>query len=294
LRKILLGACEIQSTELKYRVSAAQSRNGTLFDVAIVQGTEEYINMMSQIEDDLKGNRSEAIPLNISPILIISRSIYYTETDWNPGWRWSSWITIPTYKAYYHRIHKYLKYGPPPPISPDPTQVFTSVLQSLQLATEDLLGVPLNYTRTRRDKGIHVSVPWTLNETFTRALKSVMNSLVASEEEASFVGPVPSPWVDWYDHTNNYLNRSGEKGTELAREQARKGAEMMEYDPYYRYGDFICGNGWSDDQRLIMEEMKENGTWVEPLYWSKVKVPWECRNWEECWRAWPWKFNLGE
>lgn len=246
---------------------------------------------MAQIQQDLRGNRSAADPSNVSPILTYFRSIYYTETDWNTGWSWNDWIGIPTYKAYYHRIYNYLKYGPPPPFSPDPTPVFTSILQSLQLGTEDSLGVALNYTGNGYDKGIHVSSPWEFNETFTRALKNAMNSLAAPEEKAGLVGPYASPWVDWYDHSNDHINYGGENGTKLAQEQARKGAEMMEHDPANRYGDFVCGNGYIDEELRIMEEMKANGTWVEPLYSSKVKVPWECRNWEGCWRAWPWKWQ---
>ncbi|RFU32377.1 hypothetical protein B7463_g3983, partial [Scytalidium lignicola] len=273
-------------------VSAAQSRNGTLFDVAVVQSNEEYKNMMAQIQQDLKGNRSAADLSNILSILTLSRSIYYTETDWNPGWRWDDWIGIPTYKAYYHRIYNYLKYGPPPPFTPDPTPVFTSILQSLRLATEDSLGVTLNYTGYRYDKGIHLSLPWELNETFTRALKNAMASLAAPGESAEFRGPYSSPQVDWYSHSNDHVNYGGEDGLKLAQEQAIKGAEMVEMDAAHRHGEFICGNYYMKEELRIMEEMKANGTWVEPLYSSKVQVPWECKNWEECWRAWPWKSDI--
>jgi hypothetical protein len=248
---------------------------------------------MAQIQQDLRGNRLAADLSNTSPILTYSRSIYYTEKDWNRGWSWNGWIGI-SYKAYCRRIYNYLKYGPRPPFSPDPTPVFTYILQSLQLATEDSLGVTLNYTGNQYDNGIHVSSPWEFNETFTRALKNAMNSLAAPEEKAGLIGPYPSPWIDWYDHSNDRVNYSGENGTKLAQEQARKGAEMMEHDPAHRYGDFVCGYDYIDEELRIMEEMKANGTWVEPLYSSKVKVPWECRNWEECWRAWPWKWKPGE
>ncbi len=228
--------------------------------------------------------------INTLPVLIYDSSIYYTETNWNPDWGWDDWIGIATYKAYYQRINNYLRYGAPDPFSPDPTPVFTSILQSLHLATEESLGVRPNYTTTRYGKGIHISAPWEFNETFTRALKKALHSFAGP----GFVGPYPSPWVEWYDHSNDSVDYGGENGIRLAREQARKGAEMMEYDPYYRYGDFICGTGLMEEEWRIEEEMKANGTWVEPLYSSKVKVPWECRGWEECWRAWPWKWNLGD
>ena len=46
-----------------------------------------------------------------------------------------------------------------------------------------------------------------------------------------------------------------------------------------------------EEHMRIAAEMKANGTWVESMY--KMRVKWECQNWEECWRAWPWKWNLG-
>jgi len=44
------------------RVSAAQARNGTIFDVVIVKGNDEYRNMMAQMQQELKGDRSVPYP----------------------------------------------------------------------------------------------------------------------------------------------------------------------------------------------------------------------------------------
>jgi hypothetical protein len=46
-----------------------------------------------------------------------------------------------------------------------------------------------------------------------------------------------------------------------------------------------------EEQMRIAAEMKANGTWVESMY--KMRVKWESQNWEECWRAWPWKWSVG-
>jgi hypothetical protein len=77
----------------------------------------------------------------------------------------------------------------------------------------------------------------------------------------------------------------------MALGHTRAAVEMMEYGPGYRYGDFYCGTYFVEEEMRIAAEMKANGTWVEPIY--KMRVKWECQNWEECWRAWPWKWNLG-
>jgi hypothetical protein len=121
-----------------------------------------------------------------------------------------------------------------------------------------------------------------------------MNTLSEPPGHVWFLGPEVRPWLEWRDHTNDLVNYTGENGTKLALEQARTAAEMMLYDPGYRYGDFICGNGLQDEENKVIEEMKANGTWVALIYpFHKRKVKWECRNWEECWRAWPWKWQSG-
>jgi hypothetical protein len=45
-------------TNFANRVSAAQARNGTLFDVAVAKGDEYYRNMIAQMQQELKGDRS--------------------------------------------------------------------------------------------------------------------------------------------------------------------------------------------------------------------------------------------
>ncbi|KAH8744347.1 hypothetical protein F5882DRAFT_497462 [Hyaloscypha sp. PMI_1271] len=93
----------------------------------------------AQIQQELKGNRS----------------IYYTETNWNPDWSWNDWIGFSTYENYYQHIFNYLKQGPPPPFAPGPTPISTSIFQTLILATEAILGVKLNYI----DKGLQIAAP---------------------------------------------------------------------------------------------------------------------------------------
>lgn len=82
----------------------------------------------------------------------------------------------------------------------------------------------------------------------------------------------------------------------MAFQQARKGAEMMEYEwDYkwdYRYGDFVCGTWLVEEEERRREEGIADASWVEPV--RKRRVEWECKNWGECWRAWPWKFRMGE
>lgn len=39
------------------RVSAAQARNGTLFNVSKIDGNAAYRTLMAQIQQDLKGDR---------------------------------------------------------------------------------------------------------------------------------------------------------------------------------------------------------------------------------------------
>ena len=77
----------------------------------------------------------------------------------------------------------------------------------------------------------------------------------------------------------------------MALGHARAAVEMMEYDPGHKYGDFHCGTYFVEEEMRIAAEMEANGAWVEPIH--KMRVKWECKNWEECWRAWPWKWNLG-
>jgi hypothetical protein len=115
-----------------------------------------------------------------------------------------------------------------------------------------------------------------------------MNTLSEPPDHVWFRGPEISPWLGWGDHANDLVNYSGENGMRLALEQAKTAVEMMLYDPGHRYGDFMCGNGFEDEEDRVVEEMKANGTWVEPIcFFHKREVKWECNNWEECWRAWP-------
>lgn len=101
------------------------------------------------------------------------------------------------------------------------------------------------------------------------------------------------PWAVWHDHANDERDYSGDEGTALAFEQARVGAEMMDFDPDYRYGDFICGNGLWEDEARVVEEMKANGTWVEPPEPPrKAVLEWRCRSWGMCLKAKPWKWGF--
>lgn len=150
----------------------------------------------------------------------------------------------------------------------------------------------MNHTQNRYDRGLYLSAPWDFNETLTRSLRNAMNSLSDTDEGFWFVGPDTRPWADWDDHANDMLDYGGENGTKMAFEQAKKGAEMMEFDWGYRYGDFYCGTYLVEEEMRVRSEMIANGTWVEPA--RKMTVPWECRNWEECWRAWPWRWRMGE
>jgi hypothetical protein len=118
-----------------------------------------------------------------------------------------------------------------------------------------------------------------------------VDTFVTPPNNARFIGPEAIPYIEWDNHGNDLLDYGGENGTIAALEQAKKNVEMMEYDPGYRYGDFYCGTYLVEEDMRVEAERKANGTWVEPIY--KKKIPWECSNWDECWRAWPWKWHLG-
>jgi hypothetical protein len=80
----------------------------------------------------------------------------------------------------------------------------------------------------------------------------------------------------------------------LAFEQARAEVAMVEFDSKDRYPRFLCGNGVADYNYMVMQNVKAVGTWVEPpipVERNKKRVEWQCQNWEECWRAWPWKWQ---
>jgi len=71
-----------------------------------------------------------------------------------------------------------------------------------------------------------------------------MNSLSNADEGFWFIRPDKRPWNDWDDGSNDMLDNYGENGTKMAFEQARKGAEMTNFDWGYRYGDFYCRMGY--------------------------------------------------
>jgi hypothetical protein len=80
----------------------------------------------------------------------------------------------------------------------------------------------------------------------------------------------------------------------MAFEQARAEVAMVEFDSEDRYPGFLCRNGVTDYHYMVMQNMKAAGTWVEspiPVERNKKSVKWQCQNWEECWRAWPWKWQ---
>ena len=133
---------------------------------------------------------------------------------------------------------------------------------------------------------MYISAPWELNYTYSHAMRHAMEDLGMRIHYHQY-GLQAMPWIEWHNHSNDEQDYSGENGTALAFEQARNYAEMMEYDPSYRYGDFICGTALVDEERRIKEELKANGTWVEPP--RKGDLEFECQNWRQCWTAWPWK-----
>ena len=195
------------------------------------------------------------------------------------------------YPAYVQRLYRYLRYGPPPAPANNPTLIFRSILSSIQIATEEALGAKLNRSEGFYNQGrlyMRVSAPWELNHTYSRYMRHAMNSLNMSSHYGHYELE-QRPWMDWYNHSNDVVDYSGEEGTRLAFEQAKAGVEMMEYDPYYRYGDFICGTPIVEEAMRAEEEMKASGTWVEPP--RKLSLDWDCRSWSQCWRAWPWRWN---
>ena len=198
------------------------------------------------------------------------------------------------YKNYYHRINNYLTHGPPLPFTPDRAPVLATILDALRVATEEKLGVRLHYTQTHIFKGIQVSAPWEFNETFIRAIPNAVDTLAPPPHQAWFFGPHTRPWLEWNDNSNDFVDYSGEAGMKMAFEQARAEVAMVEFDSEDGYPRFLCGNGVADYNYMVMQNMKAAGTWVEPpipVERNKKRVKWQCQNWEECWRAWPWKWQ---
>ena len=126
---------------------------------------------------------------------------------------------------------------------------------------------------------MHISAPWELNHTYSHYMRHAMNSLNMTIHYG-YYDLQPRPWNAWHNHSNDVVDYSGENGIRLAFEQAKAGVEMMEYDPYYRYGDFVCGTSFVEEAMRVEREMRANGTWVDPL--RKRELEWECRSWSQC------------
>lgn len=173
----------------------------------------------------------------------------------------------------------------PPTISP--ITIFRDMLLSLKNATEEALGTEMlpvesDYRQFQQGK-IYVltASPWRLNHTLSWAL------LIAAGEAGMDIGGGglananrQIPYIDWWDHADDERDYGGEEGTVFAFDQASKYVEMMEYDPYYRWGDFVCGTGFSEEMGREREEMIANGTWVEPPKKGQLDLP--CMSFSEC------------
>lgn len=253
-------------------VSAAQTRQGEVFDVAVVNGSNEYKSLMAQIRQDLTGNRSE----------------YYSQSYHDPRHHYIDWPSLESYSSYFRRMYRYLIHGPPEPENiTNAEPIFRDILASIQNATEEKLGAKMNTTGGFYAGGkiyMYLTSPFSLNETLAFDLRAAMHSLNMSIHYHHYSIPT-QPWVEWHDHSNDERDYSGARGTEMAFENARTGVEMEEYDPWYRYGDFVCGTPMVEEDMRIEREQKVNGTWVEP---PRVRQrEWECSTWRECWRSCP-------
>ncbi|RDL40225.1 uncharacterized protein BP5553_00204 [Venustampulla echinocandica] len=230
------------STEVA--VSAAQARNGTLLDLAKIDGDKAYKDMMAQIQQDRKGNRSEyhARPLADEGLIAVSN--------------------------YLNRLYKYLRRGPPPPQPiTDPYPIFTNIISTLHMETEKALGVKLNASSPNSDEPrivTQLSAPWNFNHTYTLSLKRALDDLGFLAGYRHFHRLDVRPDIEWTDHANDEWYWGGENGTRMAFQYAREGAEMTEYDPEYWYGDFVCGTSFVEEDMRIRMEMEANGTWLEP------------------------------
>jgi len=134
---------------------------------------------------------------------------------------------------------------------------------------------------------MYISAPWELNHTFAACMRRAMNSIDMNIHYHQY-GLQPSPYVTWHNHSNDQIDYSGENGTAVAFEQARKQVEMMELEDEeygYRYGDFVCGTWMVEEDMRIEREMRKNGTWVDPP--RKASHKWRCGSWKECWKGTP-------
>jgi hypothetical protein len=201
-------------------------------------------------------------------------------------------LNLSLYKAYILRLYRYLTRNHQPHKITNPIPVFKEILTSLRNATEEALGAKMNTTDSFYGENniyMYVSAPWELNYTYTHAMRHAMKEL-GMRIHNRYYELEPKPWTAWHNHSNDEKDYCGVNGTLYAFEQARDLVEMMEYDPFYRYGDFRCGTAMVAACFRIEREMKANGTWVEPP--RKGVLDFECQSWRECLTAWPWKSEL--
>lgn len=187
---------------------------------------------------------------------------------------------------YFRRLLNYVKgQGNHTPPSPNPIPIFKDVLSNLKQATEDALAIrmqpasedwPPEYVRGKIR--VILGAPWELNHTLSQALWIATDEL-GMVNRWHYRQLTQLPGMDWSDHANDVRDYSGEPGTVFAFEQARKLVEMKVFDPIYRYGDFVCGTYLVKEDSRIMEEMKANGTWVEPPQKGVLELP--CRDFSE-------------
>jgi hypothetical protein len=88
---------------------------------------------------------------------------------------------------------------------------------------------------------MYISTPWELNLTYSNALRCRIDDIGMRIHYWQYELEV-LPYADWSNHSNDDKDYNGENRTAFAFGQARHNVEMMKYDPYSWWGDFICGH----------------------------------------------------
>ncbi|KAH8672152.1 hypothetical protein BGZ60DRAFT_406657 [Tricladium varicosporioides] len=249
-------------------VSAGQRRDGSLFDIVAVEGDDEYKNMMAQMQQHLKGNRSE----------------YYAQPDLDCGLNRG----LMAFPLYFKRILQFLRNGPPPPPYPYPYPIFKKMLSNLLGATEASLGLKLNTSSgfyARDSIYLHISAPWEFNHTYALHMRHAMNDLNMTIHHGHYELHA-HPSCLWSCHWNDQQDWGGPNGTAMAFQHARTLVEMSVYTGRYQNW---CGTADVERWWRKRNEMIANGTWVEPPHRNQVE--WRCRSLWQCLRALPWEWN---
>ncbi|KAH6662809.1 hypothetical protein B0J14DRAFT_570719 [Halenospora varia] len=184
-------------TEFHERVSAGQRRDGSLFDIAVVEGDSEYKNMMAQMQQHLKGDRSE----------------YYAQPDLDCG-------------------RNRVRASPYP--YPIFKKMLSNLLNATEISLGSKLNTSSGFY-ARDSIYLYISAPWELNHTCALHMRHAMNDLNMTIHHRHY-GLQVRPSYSWSCHWNDQQDWGGPNGTAMAFQHARALVEMDVYTGRYQYG----------------------------------------------------------